>query len=188
METEENNNKDKASWGEIIRFALITLIIVVPIRAYVAQPFIVNGASMSPTFENGHYLIVDEISYFFRQPERGEVVIFRYPKEPNKFFIKRVIGLPGETVIIEEGQTFIETKEGILELEESYAIGKNYLKQSLETTLKAGEYFVMGDNRDYSLDSRIWGPVDYKLIKGRAFLRLFPFNQMGFKPGHLENL
>ena len=89
---------------ETIRFVAVVLIIVVPVRAYVAQPFVVNGNSMSPTFENGQYLIIDELSYYLREPARGEVVVFRYPKNPKTFFIKRLIGLPGETVIIKDNQ------------------------------------------------------------------------------------
>ncbi|MEK7208705.1 MAG: signal peptidase I [Patescibacteria group bacterium] len=150
----------RSSWWEIIRFVLITLIIVVPIRAYVAQPFIVSGLSMVPSFDNGEYLIVDELSYLLREPRRDEVIIFRYPKDPSKFFIKRIINLPGETVTIGA-----ETYE-----------------------LKAGEYFVLGDNRSMSLDSRVWGPVPKNLIKGRAFLRLFPFNRLAYLPAVESNL
>lgn len=144
----------KSSFWEIIRFVLITLIIVVPIRAYVAQPFIVSGLSMAPTFDDGEYLIIDELTYLFRAPERGEVVVFRYPKDPTKFFIKRVINLPGETVVIQN---------------EKYRLGSD-------------EYFVLGDNRDMSLDSRAWGPVPEQLMKGRVLLRLFPLNRLAFLP------
>ncbi len=144
----------RSTWWEIIRFVIVTLVIVVPIRTYVAQPFIVSGLSMTPSFDDGEYLIIDELSYLFRPPERDEVVVFRYPKDPSKFFIKRVVNLPGETV------TF----------------------QNRAYQLQADEYFVLGDNRDQSLDSRAWGPVAKKLIKGRVFLRLFPFNRLAFLP------
>ncbi|KKR39113.1 MAG: Signal peptidase I [Parcubacteria group bacterium GW2011_GWC2_40_31] len=140
---------------EFLKFILITAIIVVPVRLWVAQPFLVSGASMEPTFQNGNYLIVDEISYHLRAPKKNEVVIFRYPKDPSKFFIKRIIGLPGESVT-ENGKT---------------------------TFLDNDEYFVMGDNRDASSDSRIWGPVKEDLIIGRAFIRLWPLNEIEINPG-----
>ena len=81
---------------ETVKFAIFALVIVLPIRIYIAQPFIVSGSSMDPTFDNGHYLIVDQLSYRFEKPKRGEVIIFKYPNDPSKFFIKRIIGLPGE--------------------------------------------------------------------------------------------
>src|SRR3989344_4312516 len=88
-------------WSELAKLVIISLVIVIPFRLYIAKPFIVNGASMDPTFETGDYLIVDELTYQFRTPERGSVLIFKYPKDPSKSFIKRVIGLPGETVRID---------------------------------------------------------------------------------------
>src|SRR3990167_2315726 len=137
--------KTKTSYfGEILRFAVITVLIVIPIRAYVAQPFIVSGVSMVPSFENGEYLIIDELSYLIRQPKRGEVIVFRYPRDPSKFFIKRVIGLPGETITIRDGKVHI--KSGQTEFI------WNYLNISTETTggnsvypLGPEQYFVLGD-------------------------------------------
>ncbi|HBB56910.1 TPA: hypothetical protein DEW47_02460 [Patescibacteria group bacterium] len=152
---EKNINENGGGILEFLKFILITAIIVVPVRLWVAQPFLVSGASMEPTFQNGNYLIVDEISYHLRAPKKNEVVIFRYPKDPSKFFIKRIIGLPGESVT-ENGKT---------------------------TFLDNDEYFVMGDNRDASSDSRIWGPVKEDLIIGRAFIRLWPLNEIEINPG-----
>ncbi|MFC1756881.1 signal peptidase I [Patescibacteria group bacterium] len=169
----------KESLFEFIKFALIAIIIVVPIRLWVAQPFIVNGDSMSPNFENGEYLIVDEFSYHFREPERGEVIIFRYPQNPSKFFIKRIIGLPEERVEIIDDQIYIYNEEfpqGIL-------IRESYLKEPINTAnlitiLESQEYFVLGDNRTRSSDSRLWGALPEDLIMGRAWVRLWPFNKM----------
>ncbi len=174
---------NKQTVFDIVRFALITLIIVVPIRAYVAQPFIVSGVSMDPTFENGEYLIIDEFSYHFRTPERGEVVVFRYPKDPSKFFIKRVIGLPGETINISPNSITISTKSGGSEtLDEPYLSDNiSYLPTTI--TLSDQEYFVMGDNRNQSLDSRSWGPVTDDHIKGRVGIRLFPITEADILPG-----
>jgi signal peptidase I len=97
---------------ELLKFALIAVVIVVPMRLFVAQPFIVSGASMEPTFDTGQYLIVDEFTYKFEKPQRGDVVIFRYPRDPSQYFIKRIIGLPEETVRITNGVVSVETKDG----------------------------------------------------------------------------
>lgn len=170
---------------EIFKFALLAAVIVLPIRLFIAQPFVVSGASMHPTFETGQYLIVDQISYRFENPKRGDVIILRYPLEPKKFFIKRIIGLPSETINFQNGQISITDKDGVKTLitEESYinqrAIGGN---QS-PATLKDDEYFVLGDNRAESSDSRIWGPVKSSLIIGKPFLRLSPISKIGLFPG-----
>jgi signal peptidase I len=161
-------------WKELFKLLLLALVVVVPFRLYVAQPFIVDGASMDPTFHTGEYLIVDELSYHFKTPERGSVLIFRYPKDPKKYFIKRVIGLPGEMLSINEGVVTItsnEYPEGLV-LDEPYVKLKK--ADSLNFTLAQGEYFVMGDNRLGSADSRIWGPVPEDNIIGRPILRFYP--------------
>lgn len=168
---------------ELLKFALIAVIIVVPVRLFVAQPFIVSGESMSPTFETGQYLIVDELSYHFSQPQRGDVIIFRYPRNPSEFFIKRIVGLPGETVNITDSAISVVEQGGAhLALSEPYIANKgNGGPESI--TLKSDQYFVMGDNRPDSSDSRYWGPLPRQNIIGRAFLRLLPLSQAGFFPG-----
>lgn len=178
--------RQSSSVWEIIKFTLVTLAVVVPIRAYVAQPFIVSGASMAPTFAGGEYLIIDELSYQLRPPRRGEVVIFRYPRDPAKFFIKRVIGLPGETVSLDSDGVKIIGIDGRQEiLIEPYA--KVFSAPIQSWSLKTGEYFMLGDNRPASLDSRSWGVVSKKLIIGRAFLRLWPPERIDFQPGDASN-
>lgn len=171
---------------ETLKFSLIAILIVLPFRIFVAQPFLVSGASMSPNFETGHYLVVDQLSYNFIEPARGEIIIFKYPNDTKKFFIKRIIGLPQETVIIESSKVFIKNKEfpDSFELKEDYI--KNLGNNKSEITLGETEYFVMGDNRPASSDSRVWGPLSSDLIVGRAFLRLFPFNQISFFPESLD--
>ncbi len=159
---------------ETLKLIFISLLIVIPFRLFIAQPFIVEGASMSPTFESGAYLIVDELTYRFTEPERGEVLVFRYPADPSKSYIKRLIGLPEETVSIKDGRvTIISTEhpEGLL-LEEPYV--KISGGDELNFTLGDGEYFVMGDNRRHSADSRLWGPVPEKLLIGRPIIRILP--------------
>jgi len=172
---------------ELLRFTVIVLIIVIPIRMFIAQPFIVNGESMIPTFKNGDYLIIDEISYRFNQPERGEVIVFRLPTNQKRFLIKRIIGLPGETVVINGSHINITKKDNtVVQLEEDY-LGDNLSSFGYGTwELKANEYFMMGDNRNNSSDSRAWGVLKRDLIIGKTFLRLFPFSNFGLTPGEYE--
>lgn len=171
---------------EILTFIVLAIIIVVPIRVFVAQPFVVEGESMHPTFESADYLIVDQLSYRLGDPKRGDVVVFRYPNDPKVFYIKRIIGLPGETVHIDHGQTTITKADATtLTLDESYVVAED-ATYTLDTTLGADEFFVMGDNRPRSSDSRIWGPLPREDIMGRAFLRLLPVNQVGVLPGAVQ--
>lgn len=182
----EKRHSLKTEVWETIHFIFIALIIVIPIRIFVAQPFIVSGASMDPTFEENQYLIVDELSYRLEEPSRGDVVIFKYPRNPKQYFIKRIIGLPGETVIVgEDGIVSIKNASGaVVTLDEPYIIFKK--DDSKSQTLGANEYFMMGDNRAGSFDSRAWGPVKRDLIVGRALARLFPFSTISIFPGEFR--
>ena len=167
---------------ETVKFIVITLLIVIPFRYFIAQPFIVSGDSMVPTFENGEYLIVDEISYRFSPPARGDVVIFRYPLDPSKFFIKRIIGLPGETVQIKGTAVQITTTDGITEtLNEPYVTTSR--DDNINVKLQTNQYYVLGDNRPASSDSRIWGPLPSNDIIGKPVVRLLPLNRIGLSPG-----
>jgi len=182
---EENKSKEvKSNVAEIIKFALIVAAIVVPFRLWIAQPYIVEGSSMDPTFKNSDYLIVDQVSFYLKAPKRGEVVIMKYPREPSKFFIKRIVGLPGEIVIIENGKVSTKSSEkgASMELSENYIVyNKN---ENFRATLKEGEYFVLGDNRTASSDSRTWGPLPLENIVGRPILRLLPLKNIGIFPGN----
>jgi signal peptidase I len=176
---------------EIFKFSILALVIVIPFRFFIAQPFIVSGASMSPTFETGEYLIVDQVSYRLHEPQRGDVIVFKYPNDPSKYFIKRIIGLPGEVVELANGVTTIRnpgTNESVV-LAEPY-IKKDLTDDHLAITLSSDEYFVLGDNRGASSDSRVWGPVPKKNLVGRALVRLLPPDSFGVLPGayvqHLE--
>lgn len=168
---------------EIIQLALLSLIVVVPIRMYVASPFLVHGASMAPTFATGDYLIIDQMTYNFEKPERGDVIVFRYPKNPSTFFIKRIIGLPGETIRMENGTVFIVQDGGPGERKLAEPYIKKRGRATMQETLEDGEYFVLGDNRPSSADSRVWGPLEEGLITGKAFVRLFPFTEIDMRPG-----
>lgn len=189
VEKEVHEQEEKRHpFTEIAQFAIIAILIVVPIRMFVAQPFIVSGASMEDTFHSGEYLIVDQLSYYMRQPERGEVIIFRYPRDPSKFFIKRIIGLPGDTIHIENSVVTITNEanpDGFI-LDESY-IDVMTPTEVVEENLGDREYFVMGDNRDQSSDSRTWGALQEERIVGRALLRLFPPQELDFLPGSLAD-
>lgn len=166
---------------EILWLALLAVLIVVPIRVFIAQPFVVEGLSMFPTFANGDYLVIDELSYRFESPERGDVIVFRHSE--GVFYIKRIIGLPGETVSIERGQvSVIKTNGTRLALDESYVINED-ATYTLQTTLGADQYFVMGDNRPKSSDSRSWGSLEKRDIIGKAFVRLFPVAEAAMHPG-----
>lgn len=172
---------------DVVTFALIALLIVVPIRWFVAQPFIVRGASMEPTFQTGEYLIVDQLTYHFTDPERGDVIILKYPRDESVYFIKRVIGLPGETVELQGTKVIIRGGAGVepVTLDQSYIPDGDHRPEYATYTLGADEYFVMGDNRDESSDSRVWGLLPRKDIVGRALVRLFPPSKISVLPGSI---
>lgn len=180
--------KEKGFFREMVEFAVIALLIVVPFRIFIAQPYIVNGASMDPTFETGDYLIVDQLTYRFSTPERGSVLIFKYPKDPSWYFIKRVIGLPLETVEIKDGDITIKNSSH----PEGFVLNEPYVKfakiENGTFTLKADEYFAVGDNRLGSADSRMWGPVPSYDIVGRPVIQLFPLKKIGIFPGDKTSL
>ena len=191
MENEKIKNKSKLkefienSW-DLVKFAIIALAIVIPIRMWIAQPFVVSGESMYPTFDDGEYLIVDEISYIVGNINRGDVVIFRYPKDPKRYFIKRIIGLPNEKIIVNDGEVTIINKENPdgIKLSEPY-VNEEFFTGS-EYITKDDEYFVLGDNRNRSSDSRFWGILPKNLMIGKAFLRLLPFKSMSYLPGEYK--
>lgn len=186
QKAEPKLDSKKESFWELARFTILAILVVIPIRIFIAQPFVVSGSSMDPTFKNGEYLIVDELSYHLGEPKRGDVAIFRYPNNTKKFFIKRVIGLPNEVLEINNNVVTIfnaDNKNGLV-LNEPYV--KNLSNKNGRYELGEDEYFMLGDNRTASSDSRYWGSVDRHLIVGRAFLRLLPLNKIDTMPGALE--
>lgn len=167
---------------DIAKMVIISLAIIVPVRYFLVQPFYVKGASMEPNFHENEYLMVDEISYRFNPPQRGEVVVFRYPKDPQEYYIKRLIGLPGETIAIKDGSIYITDQSGLTsKLEESYLPTEITTVALSEepTQLADDEYYVLGDNRNGSKDSRSFGAVKKSFITGRVFLRGWPINEFG---------
>ena len=170
---------------DLVKFALIALLVVLPVRIFVAQPFIVHGASMEPTFQGNEYLIVDQLTYRFDEPKRGDVIILRFPKDESVFFIKRILGLPGETVEIVGTSVVIQRGEGAaaLTLDESFIPANRLQEEYGIYTLQEDEYFVLGDNRRESSDSRSWGVLKRDEVVGRALLRLLPLRRIDVFPG-----
>jgi signal peptidase I len=185
---------------ETAYIVVVSLVIILPIRAFVAQPYIVSGDSMDNTFQNGNYLIINEISYRFSEPKRGDVIVFKVPpsglelqKLPSTktvYYIKRIIGLPGDTVEINGDEVKIYNNEypsGKVLSEPYININKSVFSPFTEikqkVVLKDGEYYVMGDNRHNSSDSRLWGTLPRANIVGKSFLRLFPFTEISFDTG-----
>lgn len=183
----------KKVWAEvwdIIKFLAPVVIIVFVVRTFVAQPFIVDGESMSPNFHTGHYLIINEISYRFKDPARGDVVVLRYPLDPKRFFLKRIVGMPGDTVTLKDGKVVITNEKypGGVILEEPYEQQVTYPAGPYkDVTLKDGEYFAMGDNRAGSSDSRSWGILPRKNIVGYALFRLFPLKLAAVTPASVDD-
>lgn len=167
-------NKALAFFWEILQIVVLALVIVLPIRYFIFQPFIVKGQSMEPNFEDGDYLIIDELSYRLREPTRGEVIVFKNPLNPHQRFIKRIIGLPGETVEIENGKITIKKENQVQILNEDSYLDFSFTSGHLKISLLKNEYFVLGDNRNFSFDSRQFGPVQRKFIIGRVLFRLWP--------------
>jgi len=168
---------------EVGQIVAISVAIIIPVRVFLIQPFLVQGASMEPTFYDREYLIIDELSYRFHEPERGDVVVFRYPRDPSQHFIKRVIGIPGETVEVTDGKVIIYNDENPvgIEIKEDY-IASLATAGKRRVELNPEEYFVMGDNRDFSLDSRTFGPIGNGNIVGRVWFRGFPLSRItGFQ-------
>lgn len=167
------------SLWETIEVGFIAVIAVLVIRNFLVQPFLVEGASMEPNFSSGDYLLIDELTYHFRQPERGEVIVFHYPGNESTYYIKRIIGLSGERLVFKDGKITIFSKNH----PEGFTLDEIYLPQGLETAgneviLKNNQYFTLGDNRSFSFDSRSWGPLDKSKIVGLVRLRLWPFNKV----------
>ena len=195
---ETNNDQDnKGLFGNLgstalfiwdfIKIVLIAVAIILPIRYFLFQPFIVSGSSMEPNYSNGQYLIIDELSYRFREPVRGEVIVLRYPNDPKQFFIKRIVALPGEKISIDNGRVTVvndENPEGVT-LNEPYLPNQGLTFPHITTliggkktlALGANEYFVLGDNRLASSDSRDWGVLEKYEIVGKVFIRVLPLTQ-----------
>lgn len=186
MSRDASQDTPKESWLSFVVYLVIAGAIALGVRSYVAAPYIVVGASMEPTFDNYHYLIIDKLSYRLGQPQRGDVLVLDLPQNESRALIKRLIGLPGETVVIAGNTVTIKNTahpDGFT-LSEPYLAAENLGGPTdIRVTLKPDEYFVLGDNRRVSSDSRIWGVLPRQDIVGRVFVRLFPFADIGVFPG-----
>jgi len=170
---------------ETLKVIIIALAIIIPVRYYLIQPFYVKGASMEPNFYDHEYLIIDEISYRFNAPRRGEVIVFKYPKDTSGFFIKRIIGLPNERIRISDGKITIyspRNPQGVVLDENKYLDKDLETLGSIDITLAPNEYYVLGDNRMSSLDSRRFGPLESKYIVGKVWVRGWPLDRAGTFP------
>lgn len=170
-----------AMFFDVIESVVVALSIFVVIYLFIIQPHQVKGASMDMTFHDGEYILTDKITYRFNNPLRGDVIVFKAPMNPDFDYIKRIIGLPGDTVSIVDGSVYVNNQK----LEENYIdsntviLPGQYIKEGQQITLNSDEYFVLGDNRSHSSDSRQWGTVPRKDIIGRVFFRYWPFTRFG---------
>jgi signal peptidase I len=174
---------------EFIKTVAIIVLVAFGIRFYLVQPFVVDGSSMVPTFEDGEYLLVDKISYHTHSPKRGDVVVFHPPSAPALNYIKRVIATPGDQIEIKNGEIFINgarLTENYLPTERTLI--RNTAAANLSRKMGVDEYFVLGDNREHSSDSREWGTVPATNIIGRAWIVVFPTSRFGlvFQPSYLS--
>ena len=186
--TIEEKKKGLSSWLsaaghfaiELAEVVIISLAIILPIRYFLIQPFYVKGASMEPTFDDREYLIIDEISYRFKDPVRGEVVVFRYPYDPRQYFIKRIVALPGEKIQVQDSVVTVfndDQPDGFVLEERDYLKDNTITIGNKSVELGEDEYFVLGDNRSSSLDSRTFGPLPIKNIVGKVWIRGWPLNK-----------
>lgn len=171
---------------ENVLYIASAVVLALIVQQFIIRPFVVNGASMDPTLKTGDYLLIDEITYKLREPERGDVVVFRSPPEPTKFFIKRIIGLPGDTVSIEGSVVKITNAQN----PKGFVLSEEFITHasvnSMTVNVPADEYFVMGDNRNGSFDSRSWGTLPKANLRGRALLRLLPLKEIDYLPGKIN--
>lgn len=178
--------QSQSSFVSVLVYAVAAIALAILIRQYIATPYIVIGSSMEPTFYDYHYLIIDRLTYDFEAPQRGDVIVLDLPQNTSRALIKRVIGLPGETVVL--SGTSVSIKNG--EHPDGFTLKEPYLSPqdlggatNMSVTLGPDQYFVLGDNRKVSADSRIWGTLPREDIVGRVLVRLYPLNDIGFFPG-----
>ncbi|MGI6091456.1 MAG: signal peptidase I [Veillonellaceae bacterium] len=172
-----------SSLGEEVKDWIVSILIAVVlaffIRHYIVELYMVEGPSMRPTLQNGERLVVNKFIYRFNKPTKGEIIVFRYPRDPSRDFIKRVIAEPGDTIEIKDGRVFVN---GQL-LNEPYILDKTRGSYNL-ATVPDGHIFVMGDNRNNSEDSRYRdvGFVSYDLVKGKAVMIFWPLDHIKSLP------
>jgi len=166
---------------DIAKTIVIVVLVAFFIRYFIFQPFVVDGYSMEPNFYNNEYLLVNKLSYRLSEPKRGDVIVFQAPNNPQYDYIKRIIGLPGDEITIKEGIVYLNGSfldEKYLEADTQTNL-TNINKSTLKITLGEDEYFVMGDNRDHSSDSRQFGALSADHIIGKAWFNVYPLEYFG---------
>jgi signal peptidase I len=166
---------------EILETIAIIGSMFITVYLFILQPNQINGISMEPTFHNGQYIFTSKVTYKIRDPQRGDIVVFHSPQNPDVEYIKRIIGLPGDTVTISDSKVFVNGKE----ISEPYISApttltpENFVKNNVPVIVSDGEIFVLGDNRPRSADSREFGPIKFVSVVGQVFYRYFPTTKMG---------
>jgi signal peptidase I len=153
---------------------VLAVVIFLLIRVAI-QNYRIEGSSMEPNFHNGEYLLVNKLAYRLGEYQRGDVIVFKYPGDTTKDYIKRVIGLPGDTIEIREGMLYVNDQ---LVAEPYQVMPMNYLTEP-PRVVESGTLYVMGDNRPASSDTRDWGLLDQELVIGQAWLAIYPFDTFG---------
>ncbi|AFM20904.1 MAG TPA: signal peptidase I [Acetomicrobium flavidum] len=164
----------KPWWKELVETLIWALVLALVLRTFVVQAFWIPSGSMIPTLMPGDRVLVAKFWYHFTEPKRGQVVVFKYPMDPTRDFVKRLIALPGETIEIKNGVVYINDSP----LEEPYVKNRDFLSME-KVTVPRGQYFMMGDNRPNSQDSRFWGFVPKNYLRGPAFFRYWPLSRIG---------
>ena len=187
MQNDQSPTTQSSSSRALIGYSVVAIGLALLIRFFIASPYVVIGASMEPNFYDYHYLIVDRLTYDFSQPQRGDIIIFGLPEDTSRALIKRVIGLPGETVVLSGSAPTVTIINAANP--NGFTLSEPYLDPNdlggptdMRVTLGTDQYFVLGDNRKVSADSRTWGILPRADIVGRVFLRLYPFNDISILP------
>jgi signal peptidase I len=175
---------------DFLQGIVVVLAVLVMVYLFIMSPQEINGASMEPNFHNGEFILTNKVLYKFRDPKRGDVIIFKSPRNKEVDYIKRIIGLPGETVKLENNTFYINGQK----VEEPYlpagivVFGGSFLQEGSEIVVPPGQYFVSGDNRPHSSDSREFGTIAKEDFIGAAFFRYWPFSQLGIIPHPTYNI
>lgn len=171
----ERGKGQKSSFIEILESVVIAVVLAALIRIFIFSPFYIPSGSMEPTLQIGDRIIVSKLNYYFEEPSRGDIMVFRFPLDPSRDFVKRVIACGGETVAVRNSQLYINGKP----VDEDYLPGDLQFPDFGPVKVPEGSYFVMGDNRNNSDDSRRWGPVPQEYIVGKAIFIYWPLNRIG---------
>lgn len=166
---------------DFLQSIVVVMAIMVMVYLFIMSPQEISGQSMYPTFENGEYILTNKIEYKLHEPQRGDVIVFKSPRNKDIDYIKRIIALPGDTLSLQEGKYYLNGKklaENFLS-PDLYTFAGSYLQENIEVTIPSGTYFVSGDNRPHSLDSREFGPIPKEDIIGKALIRYWPVDRAG---------